>query len=219
VSSLSTLIDFLVGLMRDKDANTAFEQDPQSALANGGLANVTGQDVRDARMVMRDGGGLRSSGGHGSHHSGSDDPVREIHHTTTHYQVDENYHYLNQTFNLVDIDDRDTTVVDSFNSNDNNDTHVVAIQDNSRDTTIDVKDSFNHEPVVTVPTPVEEAPAAEPVVGIDPVEDEPSAVEPVADDPIVSIQPVEDEHLTEPIHSDDPDPELDHPHPVEAGIG
>ena len=217
MSSLSALIDFLVGLMRDSDAHEAFQQDPQNTLAQNGLSHVTGQDVRDARMVMRDGGGLRPTGHSG--HSASNDPVREIHHTTTHYQVEEHYQYVDQTFNLIDIDDRDTTVVDSFNSNDNNHTNVVAVQDNSHDTNIDVDDSFNHEPAAgPVPVPVEPEPAAgvEPVV--EPVEHEPIAVEPLDEDPIVSIQPVEEDPglLAEPVH-DEPDPDLDH-HPVEAAL-
>lgn len=221
MSSLSALIDFLVGLMRDEDAHQAFEQNPQAELASKGLAGVTGQDVRDARMIMRDDGGLRpTSGSHGSSHGGSD-PVREIHHTTTHYQVDEHYQHVDQTINLINIDDRDTTVVDSFNSNDNNDTDVVAIQDNSHDTTIEVDDSFNDEPDdepdPAAPDPAESGPAEsglaepEPEVSIDPVEDvpgdEPIPVEPVEDDPVVSIQPVDDE----------PDLDVDH-HAVEAAV-
>ena len=169
MSSLSALIDFLVNLMRDEHAKTAFEQNPPAALARGGLANVTGQDVRDARMIMRDGGGLRPSG---TQHSASADPVREIHHTTTHYQVDEHYHYVDQTFNLINIDDRDTTVVDSFNSNDNNDTHVVAVQDNSRDTTVNVDHPIIQDPVPSAP--VDPAPPVpDPDPDPDPVHHEP----------------------------------------------
>lgn len=217
MSSLSALIDFLVGLMRDEDANGAFQQDPQNVLAHNGLSHISGQDVRDARMVMRDGGGLRPTGhsGHSGHHA-SNDPVREIQHTTTHYQVEQHYQYVDQTFNLIDIDDRDTTVVDSFNSNDNNDTRVVAVQDNSHDTNIDIDDSFNHEPA-SAPAPAEHPPAAEePVAGVDPVEDvehELITGEPIADDGVVSIQPVVE---PEPVH-DEPDHDLDH-HPVEAAI-
>jgi hypothetical protein len=212
VSSLSALIDFLVGLMRDQDAHAAFAKDPQNALAQNGLSHVTGQDVRDARMIMQDGGGLRPTGHSG--HQVSHDPVREIHHTTTHYQVDQHYQYVDQTFNLITIDDRDTTVVDSFNSNDNNDTHVVAVQDNSHDTTVNVEDSFNHpadpapEPKPAPepePHPVEHEPEPEPV------EHEPVHVEPVAEEPVA---PIEDHHLTEPA---DHAPDLDH-HLVDAAI-
>jgi hypothetical protein len=215
VSSLSSLIDFLMGLMRDKDAHAAFEHNPQAVLAHNGLANVTGQDVRDARMIMQDGGGLKPNGHQASHHGGHD-PVREIHHTTTHYQVDQHYQYVDQTFNLVSIDDRDTTVVDSFNSNDNNDTHVVAVQDNSHDTVVNVEDSFNHPPAPE-PKPVEPKPEPEPdpVDDHNPVEHEPIHVEPIEDDGVVSIQPVEeDHHLTEPV---DDTTDLDH-HPVDAAI-
>lgn len=215
MSSLSDLIDFLVGLMRDEEANAAFEQNPQGELAGSGLAHVTGQDVRDARMIMRDGGGLHPSGhsgqsGHSgsSHRGGHDDPVREIHHTTTNYRVDEHYQYVDQTFNLIDIDDRDTIVVDSFNSNDNNDTDVIAIQDNSRDTNIEVEDAFNNPSDAPVPTPSESEPAA----GIDPVGDEPVGVEedPVEEDPVVPVEEPE----PVPVHEE---PDLD-PDPVDAAV-
>jgi hypothetical protein len=207
MSSLSALIDFLVSLMRDDDARAEFDQDPQAALARGGLGDVTGQDVRDARMVMRDSGCLVPAGGsHGARHSGSSDPVREIHHTTANYHVDANYQRVDQTFNLVNIDDRDTTVIDSFNSNNNNnnDVDTVAIQDNSQENTtnnnIDIDDSFDREP-----SPVDEP---------DPIE-EPAGDEPVAEEPVVE-EPVLEEPETEPVH-EEPEAEIDHD-PVEAGV-
>lgn len=207
MSSLSALIDFLVSLMRDDDAQADFDRDPQGALARGGLGDVTGQDVRDARMVMRDSGCLVPAGGsHGARHSGSHDPVREIHHTTANYHVDANYQRVDQTFNLVNIDDRDTTVIDSFNSNNNNnnDVDTVAIQDNSHDTTnntnIDIDDSFNHEPPpVDEPDPIEEPPS-----------DESVAEEPVVEEPVV------EEHVIEPVH-EEPEVEVDHD-PVDAAV-
>jgi hypothetical protein len=209
MSSLSALIDFLVSLMRDDDARAEFDQDPQAALARGGLGDVTGQDVRDARMVMRDSGCLVPAGGsHGARHSGSHDPVREIHHTTANYHVDANYQRVDQTFNLVNIDDRDTTVIDSFNSNNNNnnDTDVVAIQDNSQEnnTNIDIDDSFNREPAqVDEPDPIDEAPGDEPVT------EDPAPEEPVVEEPVL-------EHHTEPVH-EEPEVEVDHD-PVDAAV-
>jgi hypothetical protein len=207
MSSLSALIDFLVSLMRDDDARAEFDQDPQAALARGGLGDVTGQDVRDARMVMRDSGCLVPAGGsHGARHSGSSDPVREIHHTTANYHVDANYQRVDQTFNLVNIDDRDTTVIDSFNSNNNNnnDVDTVAIQDNSQENTTNnntsIDDSFDREP-----SPVDEP---------DPIE-EPAGDEPVAEEPVVE-EPVLEEPETEPVH-EEPEAEIDHD-PVEAAV-
>ena len=217
MSSISELIDFLVGLMRDEHAQAEFTRNPQDVLSHHGLTNVTGQDVRDARMIMQDCGGIRPSGGQSSSHKGGhNDPVREIHHTATHYQVEQHYQYVDQTtINLVSIDDRDTTVVDSFNSNDNNDTHVVAVQDNSPDTIVNVEDSFNQPPApASVPAPVETAPdpVVEQPVSVDPVEEshEPIPVEPIDETPVH----VDDHHLTEPVHEV---PDLDH-HPVDAAV-
>ncbi|HET8641000.1 MAG TPA: IniB N-terminal domain-containing protein [Pseudonocardiaceae bacterium] len=204
--SVSTLIDFLMNLLRDEDARAAFEQDPQGELTRNGLDCVSAQDVRDARLIMADDGGVRprSEGGSSSNHS---DPVREIHHTTNNYEINQGHTVgdIDQTLNVINIDDRDTVVVDSFNSADTNDIDVVAIQDNSTD--IDIEDSFNEngpepEPTDEVSTdPVEEPAAgdapAEPEIGIDPVESAP-VDEGFGPEPEVSIDPVESEPVDEP---------------------
>jgi len=127
MQSVSALIEFLMNLLRDEKAQADFEQHPQATLAAHGLGNVNGQDVRDARLIMADDGAVhhRNSGGRSHHHARSehDDPVREIRHTTEQYEASEHggYHHntigdVNQTFTFVNVDDRDTAVVDSFNS-------------------------------------------------------------------------------------------------------
>ena len=206
--SVSTLIDFLMNLLRDEDAKAAFDQDPQGELTRNGLDGVSAQDVRDARLIMADDGGVRprSEGGSSSNHS---DPVREIHHTTNHYEINQGHTVgdIDQTLNVINIDDRDTVVVDSFNSADTNDIDVVAIQDNSTD--IDIEDSFNENEPESEPAPADEAstdPAEEPVaedapaepeIGIDPVESTPGD-EGFGAEPEVGIDPVESEPVDEP---------------------
>lgn len=188
--SFSALIDFLMSLMRDEDVRAAFERDPEATLASKGLEGVTDQDIRDARLAMADSGGARPTGGEhaSSHHDG---PVRETRHTTE--------NDVDQTFNLfdVDVDDRDTLVVDSFNSADTN--HVVAIQDNSR-TDVDVlnvEDSFNGEPGNEEPDTV------------DPDGEDPLVEEPVAEEP-VSEEPTEESTFEEePVDEEPLEPDLD----------
>jgi len=128
--SVSALIDFLMKLLRDDNAKAAFEHDPQGTLSKHGLDGVSGQDVRDARLIMADDGGVRAKPGHSSG-SGSrhDDPIREIHHTTTNYVINEGT-VVGGDVNIINIDDRDTTVIDSFNSADTTNVDVTAIQDN-----------------------------------------------------------------------------------------
>ena len=127
MQSVSALIEFLMNLLRDEKAQAEFEQHPQATLATHGLGNVSGQDIRDARLIMADDGAVhhRHGGGRSHHHARSehDDPVREIRHTTAQYEASEHggYHHntigdVNQTFTFVNVDDRDTAVVDSFNS-------------------------------------------------------------------------------------------------------
>src|SRR5215468_259432 len=91
--SVSALIEFLMNLMRDDNAKAEFDQNPQGTLDKHGLGDVSGQDIRDARLIMADDGGVRHKSGHHGSGSGSgsrgDDPVREIHHTTTNYVINE----------------------------------------------------------------------------------------------------------------------------------
>jgi hypothetical protein len=196
MSAIATLIDFLMGLMRDEKTRLEFERDPAAGLADRGLANVTGQDVRDARLLMADEGMARPRAGAGRPDRGDDDDaVREIRATTNNFEV-------NNT--VVAVDDRDTTViVDSFNS----DTDVVAIQDNdvidnstdnSTDVSTDVDVLSVEDNDTTVPAAEQEAaeepepdtesgfeaaefePNVEPVLAVEePVEPEVEALDPV----------------------------------------
>jgi hypothetical protein len=193
--SVSALIDFLMNLMRDEDAQAEFDQDPQGTLSKNGLDGVSGQDVRDARMIMADDGGVRARPGHSSG-SGSrgDDPIREIHHTTTNYVISESP-TVGGDVTVINIDDRDTTVIDSFNSADSTDVDVTAIQDNDVTnidvtdidvTDIDIEDSSDDEPAED--DPAEGKPdGEEPTAGTDPVDgapsDAPAGGEPTGGDP------------------------------------
>lgn len=239
--SVSTLIDFLMGLLRDDQARAAFELNPQAELDRHGLDGVSGQDIRDARLVMADNGGVRPTGDHRPS-SGHDDPVREIHHTTRNYELDDNHQHhpagdIDQTFNLVTIDDRDTVIVDSFNSNDNNDVDVVAVQDNSTETNtendididLDGPDSTD-EPTDADPdadpaddagpvddVPPENGPVDDVPVGSGPVEDGPFGEEPIVDlDPVDEL-PTDEPFDTEPADTVEP-VELDHQPELDAAI-
>src|SRR5215468_10100983 len=123
--SVSTLIEFLMHLLRDEKAREKFEHNPQAALAAHGLNHVSGQDVRDARLIMADDGAVHPRHGGRSHHTSAenDDPVREIHQTTAQYEASEHHGYhhnavgnVNQSFTFVNVDDRDTVIDHSFNS-------------------------------------------------------------------------------------------------------
>ncbi|TWP46287.1 hypothetical protein FKR81_36755 [Lentzea tibetensis] len=203
---LSTLIDFLMNLLGDDDAKKAFDENPQGELDKAGLGGVSGQDVRDARLIMADNGGVRARGGDNRSSSHDNDPVREIHHTTREYVVEKPVQNIEQNIN---IDDRDVTIIDdSFNSDDDTEVNSVAIQDNDTNV-VQVKDSFNEgsEPV-TEDAP-ETEPEPEPVeeVGIitDPVPDPVDEPEIVLDDP-VDVAP---EPVAEPEPALDPEPEPD----------
>jgi hypothetical protein len=100
--SLSSLIDFLLGLLRDEDARAEFERDPQAVLARHDLSGVTAQDVRDVQPMLADCDGVSyggSGGGDGGGHGGGwssrghdDDPVRVIHHVTRTHTVEREHH-------------------------------------------------------------------------------------------------------------------------------
>ncbi len=123
--SLSAIVDFLSALMRDDDLKSQFERDADGTIADQGL---TADDVRDARLVMADNGIAHARPGEVSSPGGAD-PVAEIRHTTNTFEIDQSQHVsaiVDQKFTILSIDDRDTTVIDSFNSDD----EIVAIQDN-----------------------------------------------------------------------------------------
>lgn len=129
MASIAELMDFLLSLMREDDTRREFERDPDAALATRGLADVSDQDVRDARLMMADCGSVQPRADRpdrgGSGNSGGDDRIREINHTTTHFEVGD------VTTTVITVNDNDTVIVDSFNND------VVAIQDNDT-TDVDV---------------------------------------------------------------------------------
>jgi hypothetical protein len=114
VLSLSSLIEFLLDMLRDEATKAEFERDPSGTLAARGLSGVTAQDVRDVQPMLADVGGVQRvahDGGHasartydgggrhddgggrhgdgGGRHGGGEhhDAVREIHHVTHEYEV------------------------------------------------------------------------------------------------------------------------------------
>jgi hypothetical protein len=127
MASIAELIDFIMNLMRDDKTRTEFERDPDAALADRGLAGVTGQDVRDARLMMTDCGAAQPRADRPAHggSGGGTDPIREIHYTTTNFAVGD------VTTTVISVQDNDTLIVDSFNND------VTAVQDNDT-TDIDV---------------------------------------------------------------------------------
>ncbi|GAA3246514.1 hypothetical protein GCM10017691_54650 [Pseudonocardia petroleophila] len=142
--SLSSLIDFLLGLLRDEDAQAEFARDPQGVLARHDLSGITAQDVRDVQPMLADCDGVSyRGGGHDGGHGGGghrgyahdDDPVRVIHHVTRSHtaerEVVREHHdgpsvttnieykqYTNEfhyTDNSVYVEEGGTYVRDSFN--------------------------------------------------------------------------------------------------------
>ena len=159
--AFSDIIDFLLRLMSDEEAQAQFDQDPQGTLQQAGLEGVTADDIRDGRLQLADSGAVSATDdGARSSHPDGDDPVGEIGYTTSHYSAAHADSGGDHT-TLLTIDDRDTVffqsisdddvtvtdnsvqISDSFNQ-DNSDDDQVAIQDNSdNDVTINADDSFN----------------------------------------------------------------------------
>jgi hypothetical protein len=184
---MQDLIRFLWDLMHNDQTKSQFERDPHGTLHDCGLSGVTARDVQDAQMIIQDQGIAHPREGSPAS-AGSDNPVDEIRHTST-YQVDRSTHidyYNNQQFTVVDIDDRDTLVNDSYNG----DTNVVAVQDNdtiNHNTDIDVtnvEDSFNDgsadEPA-TDPSGQSPVDSSDPVGSSDPVTLPAESPDPAAD--------------------------------------
>jgi hypothetical protein len=122
-----------MNLLSNPDAKAEFERDPQGVLAQHGLDNVCGQDVRDAQPLLADHPNVHATSAFG-HHPGGDDPIREIRYVSQHYEVDRSV--TNNHYDVSYVDDRDTTninahgdvtVTDSFNQ----DNDVSVTQDSN----------------------------------------------------------------------------------------
>ncbi|HVH23486.1 MAG TPA: IniB N-terminal domain-containing protein [Pseudonocardia sp.] len=167
--ALTEVIDFLLNLMRDETARAEFEQDPQGTLARAGLEGVTGQDIADARLLLADSGTVSSSADDGggaarsSSYEDNADPIRQINHTTQHFQVADagpadsggeapELSLLRQSspsvsgdsffFQTFSSDDDVTIIDDSFNTIDNSNTDVSL-------TNIEATNSFNQDSFTT----------------------------------------------------------------------
>jgi hypothetical protein len=119
--SLSSLIDFLLSLLRDEDAQAEFERDPLGMLARHDLDGVTAQDIRDVQPMLADCDGVsyRGSGGRdtGDHSGGAvhqvgsprshqhdDDPVRVIHHVQNTHHVEREVVVRHETHTTQEIE-------------------------------------------------------------------------------------------------------------------
>ncbi|MGH3821507.1 MAG: IniB N-terminal domain-containing protein [Pseudonocardiaceae bacterium] len=145
VLTVSSLIEFLLSLLRDEEAKAEFMADPHGTLARHGLDHLCAQDVYDVAPMIADHGSVhvKQAAQHSAPYHG-DDPVRAISHITekyevTHVTVDESPEY-----NLTYVDDRDTVVqIDDRDK-------IVNVDD--RDTTsihadgdVTIENSFNED--------------------------------------------------------------------------
>ena len=107
--SLSSLIEFLLDMMRDPATQNDFARDPNATLAARGLSGVTAQDIHDVQPLLADHKGVTESAGgahaarsttldHAPSHSPATarvrrattphDPSPAIDHITNAYEVD-----------------------------------------------------------------------------------------------------------------------------------
>jgi hypothetical protein len=121
---VSSLIEFLLKLLRDDAAQAEFVRDPQAALASAGLSDVTAQDICDAQPILADHHAVAVHHPPVHHH----DPVHQIQHVIKTHTVDKQvivkhdapqyntYNEYNQHYSYTDNSiHADTAIVDSFN--------------------------------------------------------------------------------------------------------
>jgi len=158
VLTVSSLIEFLLSLLRDEETKAEFAADPHGTLARHGLDHLSAQDVYDVAPMIADHGSVQVK--HAAQHATpyhGDDPIRAISHVTqkyevTHVTVDEsreyNLTYVDDRDTIIQIDDRDKTI----NVDDRDTTSIQAGGDvnidNSfnQDTDVNmIEDSFNED--------------------------------------------------------------------------
>jgi hypothetical protein len=127
--SVSSLIEFLMNLLRDEGAQAEFARDPQGVLARNGLADVTAQDICEAQPILADVPGIHPHHSyHPVHHPAHHSPVHEITKVIKTHSVDKQvivkhdapqyntYNEYNQHLTYTDNSiHADTAIVDSFN--------------------------------------------------------------------------------------------------------
>jgi hypothetical protein len=126
--SVSSLIEFLMNLLRDDQAQAEFARDPQGVLARHGLDGVTAADVCDAQPILADVPGITPHSYHPVHHAQHHSPVHEITKVINTHTVDKQvivqhdspqyntYNEYNQHYSYADNSiHADTVIQDSFN--------------------------------------------------------------------------------------------------------
>src|SRR4051795_2273889 len=122
---VSSLIEFLLNLLRDDAAQAEFVRDPQGVLAQAGLSGFTAQDICDAQPILADRTAVAVHHHQPVHHH---DPVHQIQHVINTHTVDKQvivkhdapqyntYNEYNQHYSYTDNSiHADTAIVDSFN--------------------------------------------------------------------------------------------------------
>jgi hypothetical protein len=175
MDTVNALIEFLLDLLRDEEAQAEFVRDPQGALARAGLEGVSGQDVCDAQTVLADHPAVRAphhdgphrsqqhDAPHRSQHHDHDDPVREIHHVVNTHTVDKQvivkhdapeyntYNEYNSHFSYTDNSiTADTVIQDSFNEDNDGVDNKGGVINDSNVANGDQEDVGNSEETTTV---------------------------------------------------------------------
>jgi hypothetical protein len=153
VLSLSSLIEFLLDMLRDDTTQNDFARDPHATLAARGLSGITAQDIQDVTPLLGDHAGVTRTASSGTHHSaghnsggqhsdggygagrpvfhGHDDPVRAIQQVTNEYHVDRS----------TEVHNSSTTEYKSFTTITNNVDQSIHQGDNG----VVIQDSFNQD--------------------------------------------------------------------------
>jgi hypothetical protein len=145
--SVSSLIEFLMNLLRDDQAQAEFARDPQGVLARNGLADVTAQDICEAQPILADHPAITPHHSyHPVHHAPvHHSPVHEITKVIKTHSVDKQvivqhdspqyntYNEYNQHLSYTDSSiHADTVIQDSFNQdNDGVDNKGGVIKDSN----------------------------------------------------------------------------------------
>ncbi len=103
MATSTSLLDWLLDLLRDPEAREAFERDPQGYLNDCGFHDVSGRDIHEALTLISDDDDRHGS--HGHHYP----PPREYHHGDGPDTVLKNY----VTNNYTTIEDHSTNIDNS----------------------------------------------------------------------------------------------------------
>jgi hypothetical protein len=110
MSSVTSLLDFILNLLKDPQAQAEFKADPQAVLASNGLTGVCAEDIHDTLPLVTDNRAVEQTSSHTAAPSATPAPGESDTHAAVRYLS-----YITNTYSYTD--DHNTAIDESVHQN------------------------------------------------------------------------------------------------------